>query len=129
VYEFNISTSKLSKGAPIGQIEVADGDVGDKLTLEIQNSDSIRVDDNGKLYLRNKTVVKREMMFIVVAKDTGDPPRAAFVPVLVRLIDMPKSEDVFFQADFDLKLILIAAFALTAFALAVGIVVYFGYCR
>lgn len=50
---------------------MADGDVGDKLTLEIKNSDSVHVDENGQLYLRNKTVVKREMMFIVVAKDTG----------------------------------------------------------
>ncbi|ODM95632.1 Fat-like cadherin-related tumor suppressor [Orchesella cincta] len=128
MYEFNVSTEKMSKEAPLGQIEVADGDIGDKLTLEIKNNDQIFVDDNGQLFLRNKTIVKREMMFLVVAKDSGDPPREAFVPVLVRLTDMPNSEDLL-HADFDIKLALIAALALVLLALAIGSVLYFGYCR
>ncbi|XP_021960448.2 protocadherin Fat 4 isoform X2 [Folsomia candida] len=130
LYEFNVTAEKLSRGTSIGQIEVADGDVGDKLTLEIKNSDSVHVDENGQLYLRNKTVVKREMMFIVVAKDTGEPPREAFVPVLIRLVDMPsQNDDVYLQTEVDIKLIIIAAFAVTVLGLVIGILLYFGYCR
>lgn len=129
MYEFNVSSEKISGNRPfVGHIEVADGDIGDKLTLEIKNNDHIYVDENGQLFLHNKTIVKREMMFLVVAKDSGDPPREAFVPVLVRLTDMPNNEDLL-QADFDIKLALIAALALVLLAMAVGSVLYFGYCR
>lgn len=129
MYEFNVSSAERTRESTLlGQIEVADGDIGDRLTLEIKNNEYVFVDDNGQLFLRNKTIVKREMMFLVVAKDSGDPPREAFVPVLVRLTSMPNTED-FLQADFDIKLALIAALALVLLAMAIGSVLYFGYCR
>ena len=117
----------MVKGGPLGQIEVADGDVGDRINLEIQNTDLIHVDNNGRLYARNKTLVKREMMFLVVAKDSGDPPREAFVPVIVRLTDPTKEN--FLAADIDMKIVVIAALGMVALALIVGIALYFGYCR
>lgn len=129
MYEFNVTTEKMVADPPLlGQIEVADGDVGDKLTLEIKNNEYVYVDDHGRLYLTNKTIVKREMMFLVVAKDSGEPPREAFVPVLVRLTDMPNTEDLL-HGEFDIKLALIAALALVLLAMAIGSVLYFGYCR
>ena len=127
LYEFNISTDTMAKGGPLGQIEVADGDIGDRINLEIQNTDLIHVDNNGRLFARNKTLVKREMMFLVVAKDSGDPPREAFVPVIVRLTDPTKEN--FLAADIDMKVVVIAALLMVALALIVGIALYFGYCR
>jgi len=79
--------------------------------------------------VRNKTLVKREMMFLVVAKDTGEPPREAFVPVVIRLNNfIPEGSSL--ETDFDsIKIALVSALALVAFAIAVGIILYFGYCR
>lgn len=34
-------------GQPVGQIEVADGDLEDKISLEIKNTNLIRIDSNG----------------------------------------------------------------------------------
>ncbi|CAG7647491.1 unnamed protein product [Allacma fusca] len=127
LYEFNISSDTMTKGMPLGQIAVADGDVGDKINLEIQNTDLIHVDNHGRLFAKNRTLLKREMMFLVVAKDSGDPPREAFVPVIVRLTDSSAGD--FLAGDIDMKVVLIAALGLVAFSLIVGIALYFGYCR
>ena len=75
IYEFNATVDQMAESASIGQIEVADGDLGDSLSFEIKNTDLVHIDSNGRLFFHNKTVVKREMMFLVVAKDTGVPPR------------------------------------------------------
>jgi len=129
VYEFNISSELPHEGMSLGQIEVADGDLGDQLTLEIKNSDFVEIDNEGRLYLKNRSVMKkREMMFLVVAKDSGEPPREAFVPVVVRFHMMEGAQNLH-QADFDMKIALIAALALVALALVAGILLYFGYCR
>ncbi|KAK8391903.1 hypothetical protein O3P69_017490 [Scylla paramamosain] len=85
-YEFFVSSSTLRPGDAVGTVEVADGDLGDVITLSVMGQDSqmFAIDNNGDLRIRDLTSLNStEAHIVVMAKDSGVPPRMASAPVTV----------------------------------------------
>ncbi|XP_076032674.1 protocadherin Fat 4-like Cad96Ca isoform X2 [Oratosquilla oratoria] len=86
-YEFFVSGPKLTNGDSVGSVEVADGDRGDVISFSLggQDARAFTVTSKGELLIRDVTRLNTtEAHIVVVAKDSGVPPRQASVPVTVR---------------------------------------------
>ncbi|XP_050718235.1 cadherin-8-like isoform X2 [Eriocheir sinensis] len=85
-YEFYVSSTSLRPGDAVGTVEVADGDLGDAITLSVMGQDAqmFAIDNNGELRIRDLTSLNStEAHIMVMAKDSGVPPRMASAAVTV----------------------------------------------
>jgi hypothetical protein len=89
-YEFYVTEpprgSLLPPAAPIGQIQVFDGDRGDRVELELAGPDAraFAISPAGVISLKGEAEgVGAVAHFVVTAEDSGVPPRHAAVPVIV----------------------------------------------
>ncbi|XP_071440055.1 protocadherin beta-9-like [Hetaerina americana] len=88
-YEFTVSPTDGIWGADgivVGLVEAADGDAGDTVYLELQGPSAkmFSITDDGELRLRNMSAMESSMAhLVVVARDSGVPPRLASVPVTI----------------------------------------------
>ncbi|XP_074595870.1 uncharacterized protein LOC141850999 isoform X2 [Brevipalpus obovatus] len=86
-YTFFVSESKLQSRSVIGEIKATDKDVGDTLDFTIKGpfAKMFNIDRHGKLRVRGlKSLNVTQCHLIVVASDTGSPPRSSSVPVTVQ---------------------------------------------
>ncbi|XP_052132956.1 uncharacterized protein LOC113206264 [Frankliniella occidentalis] len=86
-------------GLVVGQVEVADGDRGDHISLELRGDGAkmFEVTANGEIVLLDPTLANSSTVHMVaVATDTGIPPRQASAPVIVHLPEaLVRSANVF----------------------------------
>ncbi|XP_069959910.1 protocadherin-16-like isoform X1 [Cherax quadricarinatus] len=85
-YEFFVSSTTLRPGDAIGNVEVADGDRGDQITLTVMGQDAkmFAIGNDGELRIRDLTSLNSTVAHIVVlARDSGIPPRTASAPVSI----------------------------------------------
>ncbi len=80
--------SLLPPAAPIGQVQVFDGDRGDRVELELAGPDarSFAISPAGVISLKEEGQLAEGVAvahFVVTAEDSGVPPRHAAVPVIV----------------------------------------------
>ena len=86
-YAFYVSRENMVSGHKVGEVEVHDGDKGDHLRLDIMGAFSrvFRVTPKGELLIRDMNYMNgTEAHIVVVAEDSGIPPRRASVPVVVK---------------------------------------------
>ena len=71
----------------VGRVDVSDGDVADELDLELQGADAraFHIFPSGDLIIAEPARLNRttEAHLVVVAQDSGIPPRLSSVPVVV----------------------------------------------
>jgi hypothetical protein len=87
-YEFIVKESALPVGSVIGHIQVDDGDAADRVTLQLKGSESraFNVHDNGDVVFSDPSALNSTVVHLmVVARDSGIPPRQASVPVKINL--------------------------------------------
>jgi hypothetical protein len=80
--------SLLPPAAPIGQVQVFDGDRGDRVELELAGPDAraFAISPAGVISLKGEAggqLAAAVAHFVVTAEDSGTPPRHAAVPVVV----------------------------------------------
>ena len=83
-YEFYVT--EPPRGSPIGQVQVFDGDRGDRVELELAGPDAraFAISPAGVISLKGEAEgVGAVAHFVVTAEDSGTPPRHAAVPVIV----------------------------------------------
>ena len=86
-YEFYVSKKNMVRGHKVGEVEVFDGDKGDRISLDIRGAYArvFGITNSGELRINNlKRINGTEAHIVVVAEDSGVPPRRASVPVVVR---------------------------------------------
>ncbi|XP_068241114.1 protocadherin beta-6-like [Palaemon carinicauda] len=89
-YEFFVTSTTLRPGDGVGNVEVADGDRGDQITLTVMGQDAkmFTIGSDGELRIRDLTSLNStEAHIVVFAKDSGIPPRTASAPVTVTFPD------------------------------------------
>ena len=71
----------------VGQVDVSDGDVEDEVDLELQGADAraFHIFPSGDLIIAEPARLNRttEAHLVIVAQDSGIPPRLSSVPVVV----------------------------------------------
>ena len=85
-YVFHVSESRLRNNSMIGEIHASDADDGDVVHLSLKgpHAGMFSISNEGRLRVRNlKTLNTTECHLIVVATDSGSPPRSASASVLV----------------------------------------------
>lgn len=85
-YVFHISESRLRNNSVIGEIRASDSDDGDVVHLSLKgpHAGMFAISSEGRLRVRNlKTLNTTECHIVVVATDSGSPPRSASASVLV----------------------------------------------
>ncbi|XP_042230925.1 protocadherin-7-like isoform X2 [Homarus americanus] len=85
-YEFFVTSTTLRPGDAVGNVEVADGDRGDQITLTVLGQDAkmFAISSDGELRIRDLTSLNSTVAHIVVlARDSGIPPRTASAPISV----------------------------------------------
>ncbi|KAF6212648.1 hypothetical protein GE061_013174 [Apolygus lucorum] len=78
----------VGETVPVGMVEAADGDRGDKVTLSLQGSAArmFSIDQDGIIRITDVAALNSSTVHLVaVATDTGIPPRQASVPVIIHL--------------------------------------------
>ena len=86
-YEFYVGRKNMVRGHVVGEVEVFDGDKGDRISLEIRGAYArvFGITDRGQLRIKDLGHLNgTEAHIVVVAEDSGVPPRRASVPVVVR---------------------------------------------
>ena len=86
-YEFYVSRKNMVRGHKVGEVEVFDGDKGDKISLDIRGAFArvFGITNSGQLRIKDlRHMNGTEAHIVVVAEDSGVPPRRASVPVVVR---------------------------------------------
>ena len=86
-YEFFVSEDQTRTGHKVGTVHVFDGDKGDKITLDIRGAFArvFGITSRGDIVIRNlKFMNGTDAHIVVVAEDSGIPPRRASVPVVVK---------------------------------------------
>ncbi|XP_074597982.1 uncharacterized protein LOC141852757 [Brevipalpus obovatus] len=86
-YTFFVPESKLQGRSIIGEIKATDKDVGDSLDFTVKGpfAKMFHIDRQGKLRVGGiKSLNVTQCHLIVVASDTGSPPRSSSVPVTVQ---------------------------------------------
>ena len=89
-YEFYITSDEMVEGSFLGAVEVADGDIGDRIELTLMGQDSrfFSVNSLGEIHLVDTVGLNfSEAHVVVLARDSGDPPRQSSVPVTIKLPD------------------------------------------
>ncbi|XP_066940090.1 protocadherin-16 [Macrobrachium rosenbergii] len=89
-YEFFVTSTTLRPGDGVGNVEVADGDRGDQITLTVMGQDAkmFTIGSDGELRIRDLTSLNStEAHIVVFAKDSGIPPRTASAPVTINFPD------------------------------------------
>ncbi|CAH1399286.1 unnamed protein product [Nezara viridula] len=90
-YEFfvpELGSGGEARDIPVGRVEVADGDKGDKVSLALHGSAArmFTIDDEGIIRITDLSALNSSTVHLVaVATDTGIPPRQASVPVIIHL--------------------------------------------
>ena len=85
-YVFHVSESRLRNNSVIGEIHASDADDGDVVHLSLKgpHAGMFAISNEGRLRVRNlKTLNTTECHIVVVATDSGSPPRSASASVLV----------------------------------------------
>ncbi|XP_065333277.1 cadherin EGF LAG seven-pass G-type receptor 1 isoform X1 [Cloeon dipterum] len=86
-YDFRISGRQLPvTNALVGTLEVADGDLGDKISLELRgpSARAFNINDQGEIRLIRPELLNSSTAHLVaIAMDSGQPPRQASVPITV----------------------------------------------
>jgi len=86
-YEFFVSEEQTRAGHKVGTVHVYDGDKGDKITLDIRGAFArvFGITSKGDIVIRNLNFMNgTDAHIVVVAEDSGIPPRRASVPVVVK---------------------------------------------
>lgn len=86
-YNFFVSESKLNSNSPIGEVKATDKDIGDTLEFTIKGpfSKIFAINKTGQLRVKSvKQLNVSQCHLIVVASDSGSPPRSSSVPVTVQ---------------------------------------------
>ncbi|CAG0889742.1 unnamed protein product [Darwinula stevensoni] len=86
-YGFVVTSNAPRPGIRVGGVKVKDRDAGDRISLHLRgpHARSFSVEEDGSVYLRNMAVLNVSTAhFVVIARDSGSPPRQASVPVSVR---------------------------------------------
>ena len=86
-YAFYVSRENMVSGHKVGEVEAHDGDKGDHLRLDIMGAFArvFRITARGELLIRDMSYMNgTEAHIVVVAEDSGIPPRRASVPVVVK---------------------------------------------
>ena len=86
-YEFYVGRKNMVRGHKVGEVEVFDGDKGDRISLDIRGAYArvFGITDSGQLRIKDLGHLNgTEAHIVVVAEDSGVPPRRASVPVVVR---------------------------------------------
>ena len=89
-YEFFVQAEDAYRGHFVGNLEVHDGDKGDKVSLSLRGPHSriFSLNDQGDLTIYDMEHLNTtETHLVAVAKDSGSPPRETSVPVVVRFSD------------------------------------------
>lgn len=108
-YEFfvpNLEAEGDAYNVPVGQVEAADGDRGDKITLSLHGpaAKMFSIDDDGNIRIVDLSALNSSTVHLVaVATDTGIPPRQASVPVIIHL-----PEAIVWKGGFGSNMILMA---------------------
>ncbi|XP_034231706.1 protocadherin-like wing polarity protein stan [Thrips palmi] len=85
-------------GLVVGRVEVADGDRGDTISLELRGPGAkmFEITPNGEIVLLDPSLANTSTVHLVaVATDTGIPPRQASAPVIVHLPEALVRSSVF----------------------------------
>ncbi|XP_059090109.1 protocadherin beta-12-like [Tigriopus californicus] len=85
-YEFFVSREDAFPGFILGRLEAHDGDKGDKVTLELKGPHArlFRINSRAELAIQDmKYLNGTDAHLVVVAEDSGIPPRSSSVPVAV----------------------------------------------
>ncbi|XP_046649678.1 protocadherin-like wing polarity protein stan [Daphnia pulicaria] len=87
-YEFIVKESALPVGSVIGRVQVDDGDAADRVNLQLKGPESraFNVHDNGDVIFSDPSSLNSTVIHLmVVARDSGIPPRQASVPLKINL--------------------------------------------
>ncbi|KAK4289832.1 hypothetical protein Pmani_037225 [Petrolisthes manimaculis] len=127
-YEFYVGTDTVRPGDAVGNVEVADGDHGDHITLTVMGQDAqmFAISNDGELRIRDlSTLNSTEAHIVVRAKDSGIPPRTASSPITIHFpLGLVRSSPLAVSSSFLLVVIfgsLLALFILVIICLAVYI--------
>ena len=86
-YEFLVREEDIQDGQKVGSVQVFDGDKGDKMTLEIRGEMArvFSITPDGDIVLSDLGYMSgAEAHILVIAQDSGVPPRCSSVPVAVK---------------------------------------------
>ncbi|KAK3854569.1 hypothetical protein Pcinc_038963 [Petrolisthes cinctipes] len=127
-YEFYVGSDTVRPGDAVGNVDVADGDRGDHITLTVMGQDAqmFAISNDGELRIRDlSTLNSTEAHIVVRAKDSGIPPRTASSPVTIHFpVGLVRSSPLAVSSSFLLVVIfgsLLALFILVIICLAVYI--------
>ncbi|KAI5732173.1 hypothetical protein M8J77_022670 [Diaphorina citri] len=82
----HIPLADLTPGSVIGKVEAADGDKGDRVTLSLRGpyEKMFSINDSGHISIVDLSALNTStIQLVVVATDTGNPPRQASVPAIM----------------------------------------------
>nr|CAD7437671.1 unnamed protein product [Timema bartmani] len=85
-YEFFITDTQIMEGDMVGRVEAADGDRGDFIIMSLRGPSARMFDitESGDIILVDLSLLNStEAHMVVIATDSGIPPRQASVPVTV----------------------------------------------
>jgi hypothetical protein len=89
LYRFTIGDGQNLAGHLVGRVKVADGDTGDMVTLKLRGADAraFKITSSGELLVAEPGRLNgtAEAHIVVVAEDSGTPPRSSSVPAVVRI--------------------------------------------
>lgn len=86
-YNFFVSDSLLKTKSAIGEIKAVDADSSDNVTLTIRGpfAQMFSINNDGSIYVESiDNLNTSQCHLIIVATDSGDPPRSSSVPVTVQ---------------------------------------------
>lgn len=90
LYNFVLMDGILYPGMTLGHVDATDGDSGDKITFHLvgDRASDFGIDETGSIRVLNVTQLNSSLShLLVVATDSGDPPRQASVPVIITIPD------------------------------------------
>ena len=86
-YAFYVGKENIRRGYKVGEVQVFDGDKGDHVSLDIRGAFArvFGISNKGEIMIRDMNYMNgTEAHIVVVAEDSGIPPRRASVPVVVK---------------------------------------------
>ena len=121
-YEFHVPEDHEDKGHKVGTVDVFDGDKGDQISLDITGPFArvFGITTKGDIFISDISYMTgTDAHLVVVAEDSGVPPRRASVPVVVRFAKEIASTRNLTEENPNLLLLLILSVVLVAFLLII----------
>ncbi|CAB4054632.1 unnamed protein product [Lepeophtheirus salmonis] len=136
-YEFFVPAGNDFNGYNVGVLDVHDGDKGDYVSLEVKGpyARAFDISNSGELSLRDiSRINSSETHIVVVAEDSGIPPRRASVPVVVKFasshqgIERGLTASIYSFLDENILLFLVFGLILSVCFLIICCLIYY-ICR